>query len=148
MLSLTPSAFAAEPPTTLPPTELLARYDAVRIALNTDQLDDARSRARELAAVDAGDLPVAGAASTIALSPDINAARIAFSELSRAFVLELAETQKPPRVSVYFCPMWSGYAWWVQPKAGLANPYMGQAMSDCGEEISLKAAAKAAKAPA
>lgn len=134
-----PTAFAGTPV----PEDFLTRYDTIRVALVADKLDDAEVAARGLATATAADPTLADPATRLGAAPDAKTARIAFGDLSRALVLELASGG--PKVWVYHCPMWSsGFAWWVQPKAGIANPYMGTSMPECGEEMSLKAAAKAA----
>ncbi len=135
-------ALAASPAS---PGEPLAHYDAVRVALVADNLVAAEAAARELAT--GGDAALATAAQGVGSAPDLASARAAFSALSRAYISELASQPSPPKVSVYHCPMYQGFAWWVQPKAGIANPYLGQQMPGCGEEMSLKAAAKAASTP-
>jgi hypothetical protein len=134
-----PAPVPASAAANLPVAEALARYDAIRLALCEDRLEEARSAAGGLSS-DGG---LAAPAAALVAAADMNAARAAFAELSRALVLRLA-SGPAPKVSVYHCPMWEGYAWWVQRKAGIANPYMGHAMPECGEELSLKAAVKAA----
>jgi enoyl-CoA hydratase/carnithine racemase len=145
------SADAAEPAgaTTVAAVapERLGQYDAVRLALVGDKLDEARAAARELATAAVADPPFAAAAQSLAAASEIGAARSAFGELSRLLIRQLGSATPAPRLVVYHCPMFEGFAWWVQPKAGIANPYMGQAMPECGAETSLKAAAKAAGAP-
>ena len=150
MLALALQAYGAAPEqvpassaAAMPAADALARYDAIRLALCDDRLDLAKVAAGALAS-DAG---LAGPAVALGAAADVAAARVAFGELSRALVLRLASTASAPRVAVYHCPMWKGYAWWIQPKAGISNPYMGHAMPECGEEMSLKAAAKAAAVP-
>lgn len=119
----------------------VARYDTVRVALVEDRLDDARAAAAELAKADSGLAPHADA---VAGAADAAAARSAFAELSRALVVRLSADASAPKVLAYHCPMAAGYAYWIQSKAGIGNPYMGTSMPACGEERALKAAAKAA----
>ena len=134
---LDPSSVAVSP-------DLVARYEVVRLALVQDKLDESHTAARELAAANAADQPVVTAANAVAASPDLTAARVAFGELSRVLIPRVASTSPAPKVLVYHCPMFQGYAWWFQSKAGIANPYMGIAMPACGSETSVKAAVKAA----
>lgn len=122
----------------------LGQYDAIRLALVSDQLDATKAAATTLAAASTADPEVAAAASAVAAAPDLAGARAAFGELSRLLLSRLGAQGGGPKVIVYHCPMFAGFAWWVQPKSGIANPYMGQAMPGCGEETSLKAAVKAA----
>ena len=143
-------AAAPESPPAAPAVapEVITRYDAVRVALAGDNLDGARAAARDLATASVNDPVLASAATHLAETTDATAARTAFSEASRVLVTRLATTMPTPKVVVFYCPMWTaGYPWWVQPKSGIVNPYMGAAMPDCGEERSLKAAAKAAAVP-
>lgn len=127
--------------------DLVAPYDAIRLALVNDKLDVVQSAAREFGSAAAGDAALAAAASAVAASPDLLSARTGFGELSRLLVIRLAATKPTAKVLVYHCPMFAGFPWWIQSKSGIANPYMGQAMPECGEEISLKAAVKAATVP-
>lgn len=124
--------------------DTLGRYDAIRAALVVDDLPGTKSAASGLAAAAPGDPTLAAAASALGSANDLAAARSAFGELSRLLVTRIAAGHPPPKVFAYHCPMFPGYARWIQSKAGIANPYMGQAMPDCGEEMSLKAAAKEA----
>ncbi len=124
--------------------QLLAEYDAVRLALSQDKLDEGRAAAARLAAAHSDDPALLAAAQAVTAGADAAAMRQAFSELSRLLVLRIAASSPSPKVLAYHCPMWSGYAWWIQLKSGISNPYMGQAMPTCGEETSLKAAIKAA----
>ena len=125
----------------------LISYEAIRLALVNDSPETARSAARELATASTGDAALVSASAAIAEAPDIAAARAAFGELSRLLIARLGAVHPAPKVVVYHCPMFVGFAWWVQPKAGIANPYMGQSMPTCGEEKSIKAGVKAAAAP-
>ncbi len=121
------------------PTVDLPGYDAVRSALVADQPAAVQVAAAALAASDPA---VAALASAVATATELPAQRTAFAELSKAEVLRLADAKQ--KVFVYYCPMAPNYAYWLQAKPGLANPYMGVAMPECGEEVSLKVATKAA----
>jgi len=125
--------------------DLLARYDAVRAALVLDDLAGARAAALALGESVPTDAPVVSAVAGIAAGPDLATARTAFSGLTAALVPRLAATSR--KVLVYYCPMFTGYAYWLQARPGLANPYMGQSMPACGEERSGKAAARALGTP-
>lgn len=132
---------------TLPTSAVLSAYDALRVALLADDDTAARAAARSLVDAAAADVLLRGRAQVAADAPDIQARRVAFTEVSRILVQGLA-LPGAPRVFVYFCPMFDGFAYWVQPKRGIANPYMGGAMPACGEEVAFKVALKAAeKAP-
>lgn len=141
----TPAATASTPASPALTADVLTRYDAVRGALVSDKLPDLVLAARALAAAAPDDGVLAASATSLGAAPDLATARVAFGELSRLLVLRAASTTPPLKVIAYYCPMFDGgFAWWLQPKAGIANPYMGQSMPTCGEELSLKAAQKAA----
>jgi Cu(I)/Ag(I) efflux system membrane fusion protein len=73
------------------------------------------------------------AAASMGRAEDLKAARQAFGELSRLLIL-LAGAD--PRLAegwhVFECPMVETFPKWMQPSAGIDNPYMGQAMPACG----------------
>lgn len=145
-----PPGWAGEPVSVEPVVSLapdaLTRYDAVRTALVDDKLDAVLTAARELATSAAGDTALAESATAVATAQDLGSARIAFGGLSRLLIARVASTSPVPKVVVYHCSMFEHFAWWIQLKTGIANPYMGQAMPECGEEKSLKSAVKAAAA--
>lgn len=122
----------------------LSAYEAIRVALVVDDAAGAASGARALVVEAAGDTPMEARARALADASGLPAARSAFSELSRLVVGRVAEDPASPKVFVYFCPMWSGYAYWLQATPGLANPYMGVSMPACGVQTTLKVAARAA----
>ncbi len=151
-ITLTAPAMAAapvaEPMAVAVAPDTLARYDTIRAALVVDRLDAAQAGARDLAAATpAADGTLIAAATILASASSLPQARMAFGELSRLVILRASAADPAPRVWTYYCPMFAGFPWWIQAKPGLANPYMGQAMPGCGEERSLKLAAKAAQAP-
>lgn len=62
--------------------------------------------------------------------------RLAFGTLSEGAV-GFIRKDKPLQASyqLFFCPMVSTYAYWVQPKGEkIANPYMGTSMPMCGSK--------------
>ncbi len=122
-------AFAADP--------TLDAYDRVRVDLVEDRLDDAR---RDAAAITAPEL--VKPAQALAVAVDTESARIAFGEMSRAIVAHYAAVGAPDGLRVYHCPMTAAWPYWVQPTAGISNPYMGTSMPKCGEGTSFSAAAK------
>lgn len=123
--------------------ETVTRYDAVRTALLADQPSTVVTAATALAAGSSADPALAAAATAVARASDLTAARAAFAELSRGLLQRLA-VPGAPKVVAYHCPMYGGFGYWIQPKSGIGNPYMGQVMPQCGEEVSLKSAIKAA----
>jgi len=123
-------------------------YEAVREALADDRSDvtaqsEALAEAARQGAVGAPEPlrrpldDVASAADRLARVPsgDLDAAREAFGELSRALIALLS---KDPSLQegrhVYECPMAEGYKKWVQVSEGTSNPYMGSKMLQCGTE--------------
>lgn len=136
-------ALAADP--TAPSPELVA-YDHVRIALTNDDLPSAKAALTELLPTVHTDPVAEKAAGALGGATDLAGARTAFGELSKALIARYATTGAPDGMHVYYCPMTSTFAYWLQPEAGLKNPYMGKAMPDCGEGVGFKAAAKAAQA--
>jgi hypothetical protein len=121
-------------------------YDALRTALALDQFDRSTAAAVELAADLSIDAEMRAAVQAVADAPDLASRRNAFGSLSRTVVLHLASAPDAPKVVVYRCAMFQGFPFLVQLKNGLVNPYMGQEMPGCGEQVSLKAAVKVANA--
>lgn len=150
VLAFAPPAVGADSPppaSVVPaPAQWLTGYDTLRLALVADDSAAATAAAQAMATSADGDAALAAAASRVVSAKDVAGMRTAFSELSRLVIQRLSGAGSP-RVLAYHCPMYAGFAYWVQPKAGIANPYMGRAMPECGEEVSLKAAVKAAGAP-
>lgn len=126
------------------PAPVLAGYERARAALVDDRLEDARAAGDALVGAADASPAVVAAARGLATASDAEYARTAFGEVSRAVVLELAATGAPDGTKVFHCPMTAGFGYWLQPTAGIANPYMGVAMPTCGEGTSLRAAARAA----
>jgi len=139
---------------------ILARYVAIGDALVLDdgrelerlagELASEARRGAELAGVLAprfGALATAGdelAQSATSVPPDWTALRTHFGSLSRAVVTILRD-HAPTRVTagelfVFRCPMADDYGFdlWVQRGPELANPYMGQAMVECGVPATLE----------
>lgn len=142
-LSASPSLADVPPPPAAVAFDLVGAYDPIRAALADDSLTGAAAAARALAEADAGDAEVAAAATRIASASDLAVARAAFSDLSRLVFLRLS-AGSPTKVTVYFCPMYAGFGWWLQKSPPIANPYFGSQMRTCGEERALKGATKAA----
>ena len=126
----------------------VAAYEATRDALADDRSDvtaqsEALAKAARQGAAGAPEPlrrpleDVASAADQLARVPsgDLDAARAAFGELSRALIALLS---KDPSLQegryVYECPMADGYKKWVQVSEGASNPYMGSKMLQCGTE--------------
>jgi Cu(I)/Ag(I) efflux system membrane fusion protein len=128
--------------------EVVSAYEVVRKALAADSSDvTTQSRALADSAKNAtASVPepvrsaledVASAASRLAEGSggDLDAARTAFGEVSRALISVLSsDPGLQAGRHVYECPMAKGYKKWVQISEGVSNPYMGSEMLQCGEE--------------
>ena len=124
-------------------------YDAVRLALTTDQLPGAKAEAAKLrvaaraeavwAKAAKGRGPelarpwsdVATAATKLEKAATITDARKAFGDASEAMRKALAIAGRDDLIVVY-CPMVKLH--WLQAKGALRNPY-GSAMPECGRVV-------------
>ncbi|HET7437293.1 MAG TPA: CusA/CzcA family heavy metal efflux RND transporter [Thermoanaerobaculia bacterium] len=115
------------------PRPLFPRYDAIRMALVSDSLPDARTHAKELAALarDDGRESIAARADAVAEAAELDAARDAFAKLSDAMIAYRNESKEEPRSVVAWCAM-AGHSW-LQPKGEISNPYLNGSMRRCGE---------------
>lgn len=147
LLLWSPLVFAADAVAPSDSAALLASYDAVRVALVENRIDAAREGARALASDVSVPVEVATAARQVADASDDSVVRTTFGALSKAIVIRFEATAVPEGMRVYHCPMATAYSYWLQPAAGIANPYMGTSMPTCGEGTSFKAALKAAAEP-
>jgi hypothetical protein len=119
-------------------TRLAKTYEAVSSALVADDLGLANAHAADLSerASDDGSPELADLAMAVATAKTLEAARTAFKPLSAA-VIKLAKNQGQYVVMV--CPMVAD-GHWLQSSTTTANPYMGQAMPNCGKpDISIRA---------
>ncbi len=123
---------------------LMPSYEALRLALVADQEQNALTAAHELAGASSSDPALLAAVSALIAAPDLGARRVLFGEVSRILVLRVSADPAAPKLKVYRCTMTPGYGYWLQTRAGLANPYMGTSMPDCGEEVSMRQAVAAA----
>jgi hypothetical protein len=76
---------------------------------------------------------------------NLEEARVQFGKLSAALVPLLTEFPPPLEraLTVMTCPMWEkSPAEWVQASGEVANPFMGTAMSTCGDTVRAVGAAK------
>lgn len=110
------------------------RYEAVRVALARDDDDAAGRAARAMVSETSGALR--GATERLASARDLDARRAAFAQLTeRAIEAGLARGRV-----VWRCPMAPGRPRWIQARGERAdNPYLGRAMSTCGEIVSTNA---------
>jgi hypothetical protein len=70
-------------------------------------------------------------AEMLAKASDLGAARTAFKPLSDTLIKYLADHQAKDAYVQVYCPM--AHASWLQGDKNVNNPYMGKAMSGCGE---------------
>ncbi|MCC6623586.1 MAG: DUF3347 domain-containing protein [Deltaproteobacteria bacterium] len=140
-----PTTPAAPAPAATPAAApLVVAYDEVREALAKDDLKDAQARAKALGEGAGKDHPaMVAAVGKLTAMADIEDARQAFGDLSKALLEVLAKDAKLAEGVIAFrCPMALGYQKWAQiaPKEGKAamrNPYMGQKMLECGSKVDL-----------
>lgn len=155
--SPTPSAPSTQP-AVVPDNatgRLLAAYEAARAALAADDPAAVVVTADSLAAVaaayagpgkadvDAGAAALAAVAfpevvaqNRAAIDDAFAAARVAFGTVSRGVVAVVAaDAALQPGRFLFECPMAQGYQRWVQLAPRMANPYMGQAMLECGTAV-------------
>jgi Cu(I)/Ag(I) efflux system membrane fusion protein len=124
-------------PAPTPAADALADYERIRALLAADEIKGVTEAATALAAsaTKSSFTAVATSATKLAATTEIEAARLAFGDVSREMVAVLA---RDPALAngqhVFECPMAKGYRKWIQPSQDMANPYMGQKMLACGGE--------------
>ena len=113
---------------------LVAAYEALRDRLANDDLPGTQAAATALAKVG-----LAAQAEAVAKAPEIEAARVAFGDLSKAYLEQLTKEPDLQKGGLYAfrCPMATGYQKWVQTDETMKNPYMGKAMLECGSKVEL-----------
>jgi hypothetical protein len=148
-------AAAAEAPAeaakTAPAHPVTDAYDAARAGLAADDLAAAKAAALTLAkAAEAEAAKAQGAAKAqveavavqakrVAEAGKIAEARLAFGEMSKAFIGWVdAEPSVGEGLYCFMCPMAKGYKKWVEQRNKMANPYMGQSMLECGAPSEMK----------
>lgn len=129
--------------------EAASAYEAIRGSLARDRSD---VRTQALALADAaqaaatsapeairqplGDLSSASRRLAGLERDDLEGARRAFGDVSRAWISVLsAEPSLQQGKQVYECPMAKGYKRWVQVGKEASNPYLGSEMLQCGNKI-------------
>ncbi|TNF37456.1 MAG: DUF3347 domain-containing protein [Deltaproteobacteria bacterium] len=113
-------------------------YMAVHAGLFDDDLAGTQAAAKALATTAKGHDDLVAAATAIAGAKDLEAARLAFGDASRALItLVVADPAAAAAVHAFKCPMAKGYQKWIQRVDKLANPYMGQRMPKCGTHTDL-----------
>ena len=138
-----------------PYTEMVAHYEAIRLVLLADSVEDMAGHAKAIGDQAKGMLEDFDAASSSVPDEDVATFKEALqeiqsasSDLSAAGDLASAREQffalTKPMVRyrklsgdqtsiVAYCPMTQKA--WIQPKGEIGNPYMGQQMPKCGEVV-------------
>lgn len=117
---------------------LVLAYDALREALAVDDLELAKAKAKDLALLAGAPAPVVAVASSFDKMPNLETARVAFGEVSRAYITHLAATPDLAKGLIAFrCPMAETYQLWVQTGEPMRNPYMGKRMLECGAKVAM-----------
>ena len=124
---------------------ILSDYEAMRVALAADKLDEVPALAVKLeTSAKAAQANATGEVATpiAAIVRDVQAlksggepdvVRRHFGDLSHSVVTILASNESlRTNRHVFECPMAQGYQKWVQPTANVENPYMGSSMLRCG----------------
>ncbi len=88
--------------------------------------------------------PLAKFRAGVAAAPDLQAARAAFGPMSTA-VADLVLTAPTAGLHVFECSMVK--ARWVQREPGTKNPFNGEKMLECGEELKVRPTASVRQAP-
>ena len=119
--------------------ELLAADSTKGVAAKARAIVKAAAKLdpRQVTGVHAGhykDLPkkLSAAASALAKSENLAAARVAFKELSKPMAMWVAMS-KPAGTTVAYCQM--AKASWVQKGKAIRNPYYGADMLTCGQIV-------------
>ena len=126
---------------TTPAAATLADYERIRVLLAADEIKGVSEAAQALAtsATKSSFNAVATTATKLAGVADLEAARLAFGDVSREVVTLLAgDPALAKGQHVFECPMVKGYRKWIQPSQEMANPYMGKKMLACGGESTWK----------
>jgi len=130
------AAHAGSPALPAPVRSVYGDYLKIQASLAKDSMTGVTENADAIAKAvqaDAKTLPAAVAteAETLAKAPDLKSARAAFKPLSDSLIQYLADHKAKDAYVQVYCPM--ANASWLQADKTVKNPYMGKAMSDCGE---------------
>ncbi|MCB9735286.1 MAG: DUF3347 domain-containing protein [Deltaproteobacteria bacterium] len=139
-LLVTGAAAATSAAPAAPAGAVVDGYLDVHAALFADDLAAAQTAAKALAAkADAkAHADLARAAGAVAAAKDLDAARLAFGDASKALLTALAAAPgSGVGLHAFTCPMAKGYQKWVQRVDEVRNPYMGKRMPRCGSHAEL-----------
>ena len=111
-------------------------YLKIQASLADDSLNGVAENADAIAKAVQGDAKtfpaeVGTQADALAKAKDLETARGAFKPLSDALIKYLADNKAKDAYVQVYCPM--AKASWLQADKNVKNPYLGQAMSECGE---------------
>jgi membrane fusion protein, copper/silver efflux system len=127
---------ARPPPDSL---DLAGAYETIRAGLAADASTGLAPYAQRVSALSKGQAAVEAASLALVVelqSADIEKQRVAFGELSKAFVgWMMADVSRQTGKFLFECPMAKGYQKWVQSSEKLQNPYMGKKMLECGSRL-------------
>jgi hypothetical protein len=126
----------ANPALTAPVKSAFDYYLEIQAALASDSLTGVAENAKAIAKAvqdDAKILPAAAGtqAEALAQASDLSSARASFKSLSDTLIKYLADNKAKDAYVQVYCPM--AQASWLQKDQNVNNPYMGKAMSGCGE---------------
>ena len=124
------------PALTGPVKSVYDHYLKIQADLANDSLTGVAENANAITKAvqsDAKMLPaeVGAQAEALAKAKDLRTARAAFKPLSDTLIKYLADHKARSAYVEVYCPM--ARASWLQADKNVNNPYMGQAMSRCGE---------------
>ena len=127
---------ADNPALTRPVKSVYDHYLKIQASLANDSLAGVAENADAITKAVQGDaktLPaeVGTQAEALAQAKDLPTARAAFKPLSDALIKYLADNKAKDAYVQVYCPM--AKASWLQADKNVKNPYLGQAMSECGE---------------
>ncbi|MGO8767114.1 MAG: DUF3347 domain-containing protein [Limisphaerales bacterium] len=130
------SARADDSTLTPPVKSVYGDYLKIQANLANDSLAGVATNAGAITKAVQGDakmLPaeVGTEAEALTQVKDLQAARAAFKPLSNSLIKYLADHKAKEAYVQVYCPM--ADASWLQADKNVKNPYMGQAMSECGE---------------
>jgi Protein of unknown function (DUF3347) len=129
-------ARAGNPALTAPVKSVYGDYLRIQASLARDSMTGVAENAHAIAKAvqtDAKTVPavVATEAEALAKASDLKSARAAFKPLSDSLIQYLTDHKAKDAYVQVYCPM--ANARWLQADKNVKNPYMGKAMSECGE---------------
>lgn len=135
-LLLADIAHADDSALSAPVRSVYENYLKIQASLAGDSMDDVAKDADAIVKAvhaDANALPtkVGSEAQDLAKATDLASARAAFKPLSHSLIQFLADHNARNAYVKIYCPM--ADASWLQADKNVKNPYLGKAMSGCGD---------------